>query len=77
MPMLLVLARPSEAHQRDVIELAAAVGELLDHLDHLLTQFPGGDRPSPSGLFERGYAVTVSVLGPSGLSAVGTGVSGS
>src|SRR3954466_5170686 len=36
------LARPPEARQRNVITLAAAGGELLDDLDHLLTQLPGG-----------------------------------
>src|SRR5437764_181641 len=41
-PRLQSLARPPEAHQRNVIALTAAGGELLDDLDHLLTQLPGG-----------------------------------
>ena len=41
-PRLRSLARPPEAHQRNVIVLAAAGGELLDDLDHPLTQLPGG-----------------------------------
>jgi hypothetical protein len=36
------LSCPSEAHQRNVIALTAADGELLDDFDYLLTQFPGG-----------------------------------
>src|SRR4051812_46730595 len=41
-PRLQSLARPPEAHQGNVIALAAAGGELLGDLDHLLTQLPGG-----------------------------------
>src|SRR5687767_8704323 len=36
------LARPAEPDQGDVVLLAAAGGELLHHLDHLLAQLPRG-----------------------------------
>lgn len=40
-PGLRRLAHPAEAHQRNVIVLAAAAGKLLDHLDDPLTKRPG------------------------------------
>ena len=37
----LPLARPTEAHQRNVVVLASAGGELFDDLDHPLNEPPG------------------------------------
>ena len=47
-PRFYCLGRPPECH-RDVIELAAAGGELLDNLDYLLTKFPRRVRLSLHG----------------------------
>ena len=40
-PSLQSLAYPPEAHQRNVIVLAAATGELFNDLDHLLNEGSG------------------------------------
>jgi hypothetical protein len=39
-PLAVRRARPAKAHQRNVVVLVAAIGELPDGLDHPLTERP-------------------------------------